>query len=184
MRTPTPYNPDNNIEGVAPQDIMDNAVEARHIADEEILSAAVEESLVKTITKVLTAAEVKTLYSANTNAGIEIIPAPGAGKVIELVSAQLRYNYDGANAYTAANGLTLNVGAVAVSDLIAATFLQGTADRYACVQALSAEINQALSAVTNKALYLQEGTANPTGSGVEDDTLKIVVTYRVRDLAV
>ncbi|MCK5605726.1 hypothetical protein KAR91_27775, partial [Candidatus Pacearchaeota archaeon] len=149
-----------------------------------ITSSEIAEDVIQTINKTLTAAEVKTLFSANTNKGMEIVPAPAAGKVIEFVSAQLRYNYDDANAYTAANGLTFNIEAVPVSDLIAVTFLQGTADRYANVQALSAEIDQDLSAVTAKPLYLQEGTTNPTGSGVEADTIKIAVTYRVRDLAV
>ena len=142
------------------------------------------ETALRTDEQTLTAAEVKTLYSANTNQGMEIVAAPGAGKTIEFVSAVLRYNYDGANAYTAANGLTFNVGAVPVSDLIAVTFLQATADHVAIVQALSAEIEQAATAVENKALYLQEGTSDPTGSGVEADTVKISVTYRILDTSV
>lgn len=184
MRTATPYDPDSNLEGVSAKDIMDDAIEARMIAAKEIINEHIEDALVKTVERVLTAAEVKTLYSANTNTGVSIVAAPGAGKVIEFVSAQLRYNYDGSNAYTAANTITFNVGAVVVSDAIAVTFLQGTADRYANVQALSAEIDQDLSAVANKALLLQVATADPTGSGVEADTIKLVATYRVRDLVV
>jgi hypothetical protein len=141
-------------------------------------------SALLTATATLTAAEVKTLYSANTNQGYSVVDAPGAGKVIEMVSAVMRYNYDGVNAYTAANGLTFNVGAVAVSDTVAATFLQATADQVAIVQALSAEINDTYANLTNKALFLQEGTADPTGSGVEADTLTISVTYRIIDVAV
>ena len=36
MRTPSTFSPDSNVEGVAPEDIMDNAIEARHIGDGEI----------------------------------------------------------------------------------------------------------------------------------------------------
>ena len=154
------------------------------IGADKVLPSMMNETALKTLEKTLTAAEVKTLKSANSDKGMLIVPAPSAGKVIEFVSCQLRYNYDGSNAYTAANGLTFNVEAIAVSGLIAVTFLQGTADRYANVQALSAEIDQDLSAVTAKALYLKEGTSDPTGSGTEADTIKLVVTYRVRDLAV
>jgi hypothetical protein len=35
-RTPSAYNPDSTIEGVVPQDITDNCLEARHFADNEI----------------------------------------------------------------------------------------------------------------------------------------------------
>lgn len=153
------------------------------LADDAVTSPKIDEGVIQTVTKTLTAAEVKTLYSANTNQGLEIVAAQ-ADKVIEFISASLRYNYDGSNAYTAANGLTFNVAAVAVSDLLAVTFLQGTADRAAIVQALSAEIDQDLSALTNKALYLQEGTADPTGSAVEADTVLMVVSYKIHDLSV
>lgn len=174
-----PY-PQIPVEGSLPP----GSIGTTELADDAVTSAKVEETLIQSVEITLTAAEVKTLYSANTNSGIEIIAAPGADKVIEFVSACLRYNYDGSNAYTAANGLTFNVGAVAVSDTIAATFLQATADQVAIVQALSAEINQAATAVANKALYLQEGTTDPTGSATEADTITLRVSYRIHDVSV
>jgi len=138
---------------------------------------------IQVMTKTFSAAEIKTLYSANSNKGLEILAAQGADTIIEFVSATMYYDYDGSNAYTAGNGLTFNLGDVAVSDTLAATFLEGDADRAAIVQALSAEIDEDASALTNKALYLQEGSTNPTGSATETDQLLVKVAYRVHDFS-
>lgn len=147
-------------------------------------AVSLSDHTVKYAEKTFSAAEIKTLYSANTNKGLEIVAAPGAGKLIEFISASLWYDYDGTNAYTAANGLTFNVDNVAVSDTIGATFLQATADQVSIVQALSAEIIDAAADVLNKALYLQEGTTNPTGSATTAaDQLLVKVAYRVHDFS-
>ena len=42
-RTATPFSPDTSIEGVSAQDIMDNAIENRQIADNEIDAAKLEQ---------------------------------------------------------------------------------------------------------------------------------------------
>lgn len=163
--------------------ILDANVTTAKIADANVTSAKLAADTVQTVEKSFTAAQIKTLYSANTNSGLEIVAAPGADKVIEFVSAALYYDYDDAEAYTAANGLTFNVGAVAVSDTVAATFLEATADRVAIVQALSAEINDTAANLANKALYLQEGTTNPTGDATAEDQLLVRVTYRIHDFS-
>ena len=103
--------------------------------------------------------------------------------MIEFVSAALFYDYDGAEAYTAANGLTFNVEATAVSALIANTLLQATADHVAVAEALSTGPNAAAADLVNKPLYLQEGTQNPAGDATAEDQLKIRVTYRVHDFS-
>jgi L-amino acid N-acyltransferase YncA len=131
----------------------------------------------------LSAAQIKTLYSANTNKGIEVVPAPGANKVIEFLSATLFYDYDGTNAYTAANGLTFNVETTAVGVLITNTLLQATADTIAIAEKLSAVLVGASAGLVNKPLYLQEGTQNPSGSATIANQLRIRVSYIVHDVA-
>lgn len=153
------------------------------IGTDAVTSPKIDESVIQTVEKAFTAAEIKTLYSANTNKGLEIVAAPGASKVIEFISATMFYDYDDAEAYTAANGLTFNVGAIAVSDTLAATFLEAAADRVAIVQALSAEVNDTSANLANKALYLQEGTTNPTGDATAEDQLLVRVSYRIHDFS-
>jgi hypothetical protein len=139
---------------------------------------------VYTATVNLTAALIKTLYSANSNKGIEIVKAPGANKFIEFLGAILVYTYDGTNAYTAANGLTFKLDTTAVAPTLANTFLQATAKRMANVQVLSANLNVDSADVYNKALYLQEGTQNPSGSSaVTTNQLVIKVAYKIHNLA-
>jgi len=159
------------------------SVEGSEITDGTITTDDLSSEVLQYVEKTLSAAEIKTLYSANTNKGIEVVVAQGAGTFIEFISATLWYDYDGANAYTAANGLTFNVDNIAVSDLIGVTFLQGTADMVANVQVLSAEKIDTAANLLNKALYLQEGTSDPTGSSVATDQLKIRVIYRVHDFS-
>jgi hypothetical protein len=131
----------------------------------------------------LSAAQIKTLYSANSNKGIEVVGAPGTNKVIEFISATLFYDYDGTNAYTAANGLTFKVETTAVGVLVTNTLLQATADTIAVVEKLSAVLIGASSGLVNKPLYLQEGTQNPSGSSVATNQLRIRVAYIVHDVA-
>lgn len=146
-------------------------------------AVALRADSLKTVYVSLDAADIKTLKSANSDKGVEIIAAPGADKMIEFVSAALFYDYDGVNAYTAANGLTFNVEATAVSALVAATLLQATADRIAVAEALSTGPNADAADLVDKPLYLKEGASDPTGSSTETDQLLVRVTYRIHDFS-
>lgn len=46
-RTASTYSPDSTIEGVAPQDVVDDCIEARHIGDGEVLAAALASDAVE-----------------------------------------------------------------------------------------------------------------------------------------
>lgn len=79
LRQASIYKPDSNIEGVVPQDIVDNAIENRHLADNEItpskigmVSSNVATPIV--ITKAITtgAASVK-IFNANAPFKFEIL---------------------------------------------------------------------------------------------------------------
>jgi predicted RecA/RadA family phage recombinase len=134
-------------------------------------------------TKSFSAAQIKTLNSANGGKGLEIVAAPATDSVIEFVSAVALYDYDGANAYTAAQNVVFNVGAITVSANIANTFLQATEDKVVIAQALSATTMATPDQLKAKALYLYHGTGDPSGSATATDQLIIKATYRVNDLS-
>lgn len=158
-------------------------VDTSDLADGAVTSAKTNAALLKTVTKSFSAAQIKTLYAANSNKGLEILAAPGATKMIEFVSAAFWYDYDGSNAYTATNGLTFTLDGTAVSALVANTLLQATADRAAFCEALSTGANAAAADLLNKKLFLQEGTQNPAGDSTATNQLKVIVTYRIHDFA-
>jgi len=168
---------------LCPKAILPDSVGNADIEAGAVTATELAANTVQTVEKSFSAAEIKTLYSANTNKGLEIVAAPGADKIIEFVSAVMFYNHDGDANYTAGNGLTFTLGGVAVSDTVAATFLEATADQVAIVQALSAEVIDASADVFNKALYLQEGTGDPTGDPTAEDQLQVRVTYRIHDFS-
>lgn len=109
------------------------------------------------------------------SAGAVLVEAPGAGKVLEFVSAVLIYDFDTA-AYTGGgNDLVVRQGTTAVSAAIASADLLGdTADDIAFVSALSAADIKLTANSTlnlNSTAWTQPGTA----AGV----LRVKVAYRV-----
>ena len=79
MRNASTYNPDQTLDGVAPQDIQDNCIEDRHIADNEINASKANyigdgAALAVVITKSITtgAASVK-IYDADAPFKFEVL---------------------------------------------------------------------------------------------------------------
>jgi len=135
-----------------------------------------EETLGAVLTKTvaLTTTEVKALFASPA----ELVAAPGAGKVIDLISAVLFLDYASAT-YDTQGVLTIQTGTTgtAQSDAIAAAaFLFKTADQFTGVQVLSAE--RTLDA--NESLVLSCGTANPATG---DSPVTVKVSYRVLDFS-
>jgi hypothetical protein len=128
--------------------------------------------LTKTVS--LTTTEVKALFASPA----VLVAAPGAGKVVDLISAVLFLDYAAAT-YDTQGVLTIQTGTTgtAQSDAIAAAaFLFKTADQYTGVQVLSAE--RTLDA--NESLVLSCGTANPATG---DSPITVEVSYRVLDFS-
>lgn len=122
----------------------------------------------------LTSAEILALYTTPK----ELVEAPGAGKVLEFLSAVLFLDY-GTATYATYGDLTVNLHTTgtALSDTVAAADLvQQTADAYRVMQVLSADV--ALKA--NEALELRCGTGNPVTG---DSTIKVLIRYCIHDFS-
>lgn len=121
----------------------------------------------------LTAVQILLLYSAP----VELVAAPGAGKVIEFLSAALFLDYSG-TAFAAGGDLKIQTitGNVVVSDVSPASeFMNLSADAYEIIQALS----DSTSVAVNDGLEITNATAVHTGG--DTSTVKVSIMYRIHD---
>jgi len=119
-------------------------------------------------------AEVLTLFSAP----VVIVPAPGAGKVIEFISAVLFLDF-GTTQYITAGNLRFHMattGTIVSDQIDTGDFMDEEADTYRVVQALSQDI----SLEDNEALTLMCKTADPTAG---DSPISVRVSYRIHDFS-
>lgn len=142
-------------------------------------SGELAETTIQYIAVSLTSAQIKALRAAPQS----LVAAPGAGKLIEFVSAQLILDY-GTNGltestYNLAVRYTNGSGAI-VSDAIETTgFIDQTVD--AVNNAIAKKDNIiAASACANKALVLHNtGVGEIAGNAANDSVLRVKVAYRV-----
>lgn len=104
----------------------------------------------------------------------ELVPKPGAGKVLEFVSAVFHYKHGGTTYTGGGNIVVQNETGTDLSGNLATTLLQSAADAYAILNALQAGVVN----VVNEALDLfNSSTTFAAGNG----TLVVHVAYRVHD---
>ena len=111
--------------------------------------------------------------------GYELVKAPGANKVLELVSAVLAMEYDTA-AYTAGGDTTINIGAggAALTGLVSnANFIQVTADKVIMFVPLAATF---LTLTENAGINLVSASA-PTNPGTAAGEIHYRVIYRIHN---
>ena len=109
--------------------------------------------------------------------GYELVKAPGANKVLELVSAILVNEYATA-AYTAGGNTTINIGSggVALSGLVSnANFIQASADKVIQFVPLAATF---LTLTENAGINLVTASA-PTNPGTAAGVFHYRVVYRI-----
>ena len=114
-----------------------------------------------------------------------LVPAPGANRVLEFLSATLKLEYGGTNAFTeSADNLTINYtddSGVVVSDVIECTgFIDQTAHTLTRAVPIADAI-VAYTAAANQPLVLDNDNANFGGNAGDDNILYVDTTFRVID---
>lgn len=162
---------------IAAADLETGAVGAAALAAGSIVSAAMNETLVKIATVALTNANVLALRATP----ITIVSAPGAGKVLELISITLYFDYTAAYTETADNlAVRYTDGSgVIVSQAIETTgFLDATADTMTNglpkIDAIAAK-----TGCENKALVLHNTGDGEFGGGNAANVINVRTVYRV-----
>ena len=159
--------------------LEDLAVTTAKINDEAVTSDKVDQGVIQVASVSLTNAEIKDL-AANPK---ELVAAPGAGKVIEFLGANLFHDY-GSEALTGDHAMTigLNDGAVAVAATIAhGDFAHKAADHVYSVKAAVA-FNDAAANTINKNLALKSADAY-AGNASADTVWTVNVSYRIHDFS-
>lgn len=116
-----------------------------------------------------------------------LVAAPGAGKVLEFVSAILKMNYGGSNVFTESSDnmaikYTDGSGA-AVSDTIEATNFIDAAATTTTNAIVKKDNIVAYANAANKALVLHNtGDGEYAGNAAADNTMDVIVTYRVHTI--
>jgi len=125
----------------------------------------------------LTTAQVKAMNSAP----IELVAAPGVGKVIEFVSAVLFLDHDGGSNYATGGNMVVRTSPAAAQVTLSATLTSAASinlghDNYAVMQALSTAV-VLLAADADEVIELYCSADHITGTS----PMKIKVTYRIHD---
>jgi hypothetical protein len=158
-------------------DFATGAVGTTALAANSVTSAKMDEVVLKTANVSLTNAMVLALRATP----IELVAAPGAGKFLEFISAEIIFDYVGAYTESADNLAVKyeNGSGVQVSQDIETTgFLDATADTK--TNAL-AKINTitAKTGCENKALVLHNTGDGEFGGGNAANALRVRTAYRV-----
>lgn len=139
--------------------------------------ASISENLIRYTTGSITNAEMLALRATPK----ELVAAPGAGKVLELLSIVLLFDYTGAYTETADNMAVKyeNGSGVAASETIEATgFVDATADTLTIGVAKN-DVIVAKSGCENKALVLHNTGGDEYGGGNAANSIRFKVAYRV-----
>lgn len=143
---------------------------------------AIDSALIRQATVTISAADIVATTAGKFGhaAGFPLVADPGAGKVVELISAVVYYKYDTAG-YGVGGNTTINInGGAALTGVVANSALcAATADKVNQFVPLSTAGN---ALTVNKGLNLVTASAF-TQPGTAAGTLKVFVNYRVLTLA-
>lgn len=116
---------------------------------------------------------------------VQIVAAPGAGNIIQVVTWSMTMNYGGTNAFTAPSSALVNlfIGAsVVAADGLYGTALTSTTSRYAQGVAFDLGVlaGFAYSSLANAALNIgNNGGAEIAGNAANNNTVSYNVLYRI-----
>lgn len=154
-------------------------VQTNDLADDVVTSAKLDPTTIQTATVSLTNAEIKALRASPKT----LVPAPGAGYLLEFICATLLLDY-GSNGLTeSADNLGVRYGdgsGTQISETIEATgFIDATADTMTTARVKQDGI-VAKSACENKALVLHNlGDGEFGGNAGADTVMRVKIAYRV-----
>lgn len=140
------------------------------------------EAIPQTATVSITSAQVKALETTQ----ITLVAAPGAGKMVKFIGADLKLVYGGTNAFTEVGDnlgikFTDDTG-VQVSNTIETTgFIDQTASTYTNAEPAT-DVIVAATAAENQALVLDNLNAAIGGNAANDNTLEVSVLYRIVEI--
>lgn len=112
---------------------------------------------------------------------VQIIAAPGAGKMISIVSATVKFNYGGNNTFGSGGNLQLmvnNTSGILYSAWNSAIYTGSVDNIYGIVgpQANGATTQGVLE---NLPIVLTTAASDPTGNAANDNTLIVNVLYQI-----
>ena len=145
----------------------------------EIDSAELDETLIRYTTVDVNAAEIKAIRGTPH----EIVAAPGAGKVLQLLGGVLILDYGSEVLAESADNLVFEYddGSAAVcSEVIECTgFLDQSADTITNIIQVKDNIDAAADIVNKNIVLFNNGDGEFTGNASDDTVLKVMVSYRV-----
>lgn len=155
-------------------DLQDDAVDSDAIEDGAVSSDDLAETTIQYAEVALTEANITGMYGTP----VEVIAAPGAGKVIEFLSAVVIHDYAGA-AYSGGGDVTFKYasGATVSSTVSASNSFGASSDKITQCVALDTSNGIAMSA--NTALQITNASAAFTDPGSASGVGRLKIAYRV-----
>jgi len=163
-------------------DVTFSAAGASAIGAGKVLSAMMDDALIRQAAVAISAADIVATGAGKFGHanGYELLPAPAAGDVHELISAVLIYDF-GVAAYTGGGNITVNwVGGAAITGLVSAANSVGAAgDKVVQLLPLAAAGNAMV--VASAINLVTSGAFTDPGTAV--GVIRVKVTYRVHTTA-
>lgn len=117
---------------------------------------------------------------------IQILAAPGSGKVIRPVCCDVKLNYGGTNAFTNGQNFALKhggSGGTSMGTINVASMLGGTANAYTINNVMMGSNNVAATVLENAALFVQNsGATEISGNAAGDNTVTVTLLYYILSL--
>lgn len=130
----------------------------------------VDDGLMKSITVTLSAAEIGSLYSSPKI----VVPAPGAGKYIKVISADVFYDFVSAHYGNYTDLQLFNSGAVC--QYSCESVLSASSDHFRSFLPTTYSASSSTTILSNSALLIGVPLGNPING---DSTAKLYLTYRI-----